>query len=124
MSDHIALIRMSWPSRPLWQNRRSHWAVRADAVAAYRKEAWARAMEQGVKRIGTTTPRLVFKFCPPDRRKRDLHNMPATQKAAIDGIADALGCDDDSGFRCIWPDAWGDVVRGGCVMIEVSNAGN
>jgi hypothetical protein len=36
-----------------------------------------------------------------------------------DGIADAMGCD-DAGFRCIWPETWGDVVKGGAVMIEVS----
>lgn len=116
---HTALIRLSWPAKPLWQNSRSHWAAKGRAVTAYRQEAWGRALEQQVKRLETTTPRLTFSFHPPDRRKRDLHNMPATQKAAIDGIADALGCD-DKGFHCVWPEAWGHVVKGGCVLIEVT----
>jgi crossover junction endodeoxyribonuclease RusA len=115
--SHVALLRLSWPPQPLWQNYRAHWQRRANATANYRREAWALA--QSVGRLETTTPRLVFFFHPPDRRKRDLHNMPATMKAAIDGIAHAMGCD-DAGFRCVWPEAWGDVVKGGCVMIEVT----
>jgi crossover junction endodeoxyribonuclease RusA len=117
--SHVALLRLSWPHPALWQNRRTHWRRRASKTADYRREAWASALAQSVGRLETTTPRLVFSFHPPDRRKRDLHNMPATMKAAIDGIAQAMGCDDE-GFRCVWPEAWGDVVKGGCVMIEIT----
>jgi crossover junction endodeoxyribonuclease RusA len=117
--SHVALLRLSWPARPLWQNYRTHWNAAARTRAEYRREAWALALAQSVGRLETTTPRLVFSFHPPDRRKRDLHNMPATMKAAIDGIAQAMGCDDE-GFRCVWPEAWGDVVKGGCVMIEIT----
>lgn len=117
---HRALIRLSWPLRALWTNEKAHWQKKSRAVKAYRQEAWARALEQSVKRLNTTTPRLYFSFHPPDRRKRDLHNMPETQKAAIDGIADAMGCD-DSGFQCVWPVTWGDPVKGGAVVIEVTN---
>jgi crossover junction endodeoxyribonuclease RusA len=119
MSGNVALLRLSWPAPALWQNRRSHWAQRRAAVASYRHEARVIALSQSVRRIQTTTPRLAFAFHPPDRRRRDLHNLPATMKAAIDGIADAMGCD-DAGFRCVWPETWGDVVKGGAVMIEVS----
>ena len=117
--SHVALIRLSWPTRPLWQNVRCHWAKRSAAVAEYRNEAWARALQQRIGRIKTDTPRLVFTFHPPDNRRRDLQNMPATMKAAIDGIADALGCDDHK-FRCAWPETFGHTVPGGCVMVEVS----
>lgn len=118
MTDHVALIRISWPERALWDNVRSHWTKKAKAKKAYREEAWARALEQSIQRLNTTTPKLYFSFHPPDRRRRDLSNMPATQKASIDGIADALGCDDE-GFRCVWPLTWGDPTPDGCVMIEV-----
>ena len=33
-------------------------------------------------------------FCPPDKRRRDGHNLASSMKGAIDGIADALGIDD------------------------------
>lgn len=105
MSEHVVLIRLSWPSQPLWENRPSHWTKKAKAKKAYRKEAWAKALEQSIGRLNTTIPRLYFSFHPPDRRRRDLQNMPATQKASIDGIADAMGCDDE-GFQCIWPLTW------------------
>ena len=39
--------------------------------------------------------RLVFEFHPPDRRKRDDDNLKASLKHARDGIADALGIDDN-----------------------------
>ena len=117
--NHVALIRMTWPQTALWQNSRVHWTKRRAAVKAYRYEAFALAKQQTVSRLKTETPRLLLTFHPPDRRKRDLHNMPATQKAAIDGIADAMGCDDE-GFRVSWPETWGEVVKGGCVLIEVT----
>jgi crossover junction endodeoxyribonuclease RusA len=117
--SHVALLRLSWPASPLWQNRPYHWRRKAEAVANYKREAWATALAQSIGRIQTTTPRLVFSFHPPDNRRRDLQNMPATQKAAIDGIALAMGCD-DHGFRCVWPEAFGEPVKGGCVMIEVT----
>lgn len=116
--NHVALIRMPWPPRALWQNARTHWRKRGDATKLYRQEACVLALQQSIKRLTTTAPRLVFSFHPPDKRRRDLQNMPATQKAAIDGIADAMGCD-DNGFRCVWPETWGEPVKGGCVMIEV-----
>lgn len=110
------LLRLSWPNKPLWQNRRVHWRKRSDAAANYRREAWAIAKQHKVAR--SPDAELHFFFHQPDNRKRDLQNMPATQKAAIDGIADAMGCD-DSGFKCHWPVEWSDNVKGGCVLIHI-----
>jgi hypothetical protein len=45
--------------------------------------------------------------------------MPATQKSAIDGIADALGVD-DSTFQVHWPTEWGPCDRPhGSVTVEL-----
>lgn len=43
------------------------------------------------------TGKMVFsiEFCPPDRRRRDDDNMLAAFKAGRDGVADALGVDDN-----------------------------
>lgn len=118
--SHTALIRMTWPEAALWENRKAHWAQRARAKKAYRTEAWAKATEQSVKRI-KSVPTLTFTFHPPKGpgRKPDCHNIPQTQKAAIDGIADALGMD-DAPFKCVWPDELGERVEGGCVMVEIT----
>jgi crossover junction endodeoxyribonuclease RusA len=85
-----------------------------------RREAHALALEAGVRDLSTQRPLLRFHFHPPDNRKRDLSNMPATQKAAIDGIADAMGVD-DAGFLCAWPMTWAEPVEGGAVVIQVSD---
>lgn len=114
------VMRLSWPSRPLWQNFRAHWAVLARAKRSARNEAFWMAREAAVATDPAAT--LEFQFHPPDARKRDLHNMPATQKAAIDGIAQAMGCDDE-GFRCIWPTAFSEPVKGGCVIITIKTKG-
>lgn len=112
-------IRLSWPPRALWQNHRTHWSAEARAKRTARREAWALALPaKGIKR-----PYLRFAFHPPDKRSRDLQNMPATQKAAIDGIADALGIDDKH-FLISWPLAFGDVVAGGAVVVTIDEAKN
>lgn len=119
MTDKVAQIIMPWPAKPLWQNVRTHWARRSLSVKSYRRMAYQMALAQGLHKRPDPAALLVFSFHPPDRRRRDLHNMPATQKAAIDGIADAMRVDDER-FRCQWPLAWGDVVKGGEVHITVT----
>lgn len=120
MSDTY-VVRLPWPEPALWQNRRVHWRVRAKATKAARMSAWGIACDEGLFTSGIKSPRLVFSFYPPDRRKRDLQNMPATMKAAIDGIADALGVD-DHGFKVAWPEAFGEPRPGGLVVVEISEA--
>ena len=111
------LLRLSWPAKALWQNRPTHWAARAKAKRTARREATAEALLRGLPSMPGAE--LSFEFHPPDNRKRDLHNMPATQKAAIDGIADAMRCD-DAGFKVVWPTEWGQVVPNGAVSITIN----
>lgn len=120
----VYTLRLSWPAPALWQNRRTHWSQRSRATSVARYEAWGAAVEAGMsgiawRSLAWQTPTLVFAFHPPDGRRRDLQNMPATQKATIDGIAQAMGCD-DAGFRCVWPSEWAERVKGGAVVVEVS----
>lgn len=44
--------------------------------------------------------------------------MPHTQKAAIDGIADVLRCD-DTFIGCQWPIFFAEPVKGGRVVIQI-----
>ena len=109
-------IRLSWPRRALWENEGASRMVKAAAKRMQRKEAWALTID--AKWPSDATAVLSFRFCPPDRRRRDTHNLPATMKAAIDGIADAMRVD-DVGFRCEFPTEFGPVEKGGAVYIEL-----
>jgi crossover junction endodeoxyribonuclease RusA len=61
---------------------------------------------------------VMFTFYPPDNRRRDIQNMPGMMKAYIDGIADAMGCD-DHGFRPHFPSQFGATTPGGMVKVIV-----
>jgi len=110
------VLRLSWPNKCLSSNSRAHWAAKAQAAKTARHEAWAIAKTRQLP--AWPEARLTFTFHPPDRRRRDMQNMPHMCKAYIDGIADAMGCDDNK-FRCVWPEAFGDVVQGGSVRVEI-----
>ena len=109
-------INLSWPARALWQNEKCHWRIKGRTRAAQRKEAWALGREAELPK--SPDARLTFTFCPPDRRRRDRHNMPETMKGAIDGIADAMGVDDEF-FDVRYADAWGPIVEGGQVRVVI-----
>jgi crossover junction endodeoxyribonuclease RusA len=117
----VTTLRLSWPSRPLWQNTRTHWAAESSAKAKSKREAWAVAVEAGLHAHAIQRPLLRFTFHPPDRRKRDAHNMPATMKGAIDGIAHAMRMD-DSVFLVVWPRQFAEPVKGGLVVVEITDA--
>lgn len=107
---------LSWPDKALSSNARRHWSKVAQAKRKYRIEAEAWTLFHGAG----VSPNAVlqFTFHPPDRRKRDAHNMPHMMKAAIDGIADAMGCDDNN-FQCIFPSQFAEPVKGGKVVVEI-----
>lgn len=109
-------ITLPWPHRNLSSNARVHWRRRADAVKGYRQDAHTLAK---VARASGDT--LDFTFHPPNNIRRDAHNMPHMMKAAIDGIADAMGRD-DSEFRCIFPSKFSEVVKGGAVVVTITDS--
>ena len=110
-------LSLSWPPKELLSNSRAHYMVKARAAKKYRTEAAATAWAEGWHLQSFTGPiAMTVTFCPPDLRRRDQHNMPHAVKSALDGIQDALGIDDNN-FRITW--AWGEVVKGGAVRIEV-----
>lgn len=106
-------IALPWPPSTLWPNRsrRLHWAQRSTSARAAREEARALVKASGL-RPGAT---LCLTFCAPTRRRYDLDNALAASKAAIDGIADALGVDDSEWAITI---TRGEPVKGGAVIVE------
>ncbi len=94
------LLRLDWPDPCLMPNRKNgrHWASTHKAKREATACAWFEATQRGIEDIaGAPAYELVVEFYPPDRRKRDMDNLLAALKPAIDGIAHALGAD-DSGF--------------------------
>jgi len=95
-------VTVSLPPKALSPNTRTHWAAKARAVKAHRGEAFLMAGRAvaGVDKGGQwwakvdteILVRATFWFRVNRRRDRD--NAQASLKAAMDGIAEALGVDD------------------------------
>lgn len=112
------IIVLPWPPKELNPNSRCHWATKARAVKAYRKNAGWLAATSKVK-VGAGAIHLSITFLPPNNRKRDLDGCLSSIKAGLDGIADFFGVDDSRFALTI---AMGNVCEGGWVSIEVLDA--
>ena len=108
---------LPFPPAKLSPNARLHWAQKAKAVKAYRRDCFVLASPfvNGQHR-GTGLLPVRITFHPPDKRRRDRDNMIAAFKAGADGIADAIGIDDAR-----WSPTYlvGDPVKGGKVTVTI-----
>ncbi len=90
------IVELPFPPSGLSPNARLHWAKKAKAAKAYRTECHLITLESGLRGVDWSGDIHVWiDFFPPDRRRRDDDNMIAAFKAGRDGIADALGVDDN-----------------------------
>lgn len=117
-------VQMPWPSIALSPNGRAHWRDKHKATKASKSYAWGMTKSLmgplGIvpgSWIGPISVQLTFH--PAVTRDRDLDNMQASQKAALDGIALALGIN-DTHFRPV--SAIGDQRKPACVVITLSPA--
>ncbi len=92
-------IELPWPDSSLAPNRKNgrHWG--AVHSAKVKRLADARYLTlYAMRSTGYAPPAgalaLSLTFCPPDRRRRDLDNLLSALKADFDGVAQALGVDD------------------------------
>jgi len=113
------VIDLIWPPRELHPNARTHWAVKAKAVKAYRDYAFIRAKESGVIVSHGSILHLHAIFYPPSKRRYDIDGLLSNIKAGIDGIADGLGINDYA-FRSASIEI-GDVMKGGGVKIIIKS---
>lgn len=113
---------LSWPSRDLHPNSRVHWARRAKAAKAARREAATLAVASGWRGQQWPEGRLHvwIDAYPPDRRRRDTDGMLSSLKATMDGISDAIGIDD----RRFVPHPYlhDEPRRGGEIRIRITGA--
>ena len=87
-------VTLPWPPKSLSPNARLHWAATSKSKAAYRYACRMLAKQAGISMPADARPLVSLLFVPPDRRARDRDNMLAAMKAGLDGLADAMGCDD------------------------------
>lgn len=86
--------------RILNANQRSHWAKRAELTRFLRAEAMLHAIDHPRMDRAHLTVHVGW----PDKRRRDVHNIFPTIKAAIDGFIDAGLLPDDSDAHLTGPD--------------------
>lgn len=110
-------LMLPWPDKVLNPNQRRHWTVKKDAKRAARGMAFAITNNLETKLDPEKWYQVDLIFCPPNSRIRDLDNLLASMKSALDGMCRALGIDDKM-IRPV-PD-WGPVVDGGRVEISIT----
>lgn len=108
---------LPWPCSELSPNARVHWARKAREAKHYRALAHL-LTRKALGPVWLKSARVGIEFYPPDNRRRDLDNMLASMKPAIDGIAAAIGVDDSK-----WEISMkkGAAVEGGLVVVEVGS---
>jgi crossover junction endodeoxyribonuclease RusA len=87
----------------LTSNRVAHWSKKAQCTRYIRHLA---GFETRFSHPGVKLPAAHLTVCVtwPDRRRRDVHNVMPTIKAAIDGVVDAGLLPDDSDQYLTGPD--------------------
>lgn len=121
-------IELSWPNGSLSPNARVHYIVLRKAQTTANEEAyWVTRQAMGaafgpsftkIEHDGRSDIVLRQVAHPPDKRSRDRDNVDSSLKGHRDGIARALGVDD----RFLRPTGieWGEPIRGGKIVVEVS----
>ena len=112
-------ITLPWPDRALQSNARVHWAVKARAVKKARQAAHIACLE--APRIQCDPHAVIFIEYWPKTYRGDIHNVASSLKAYIDGIADAMGCD-DRGFKVDYPTVWAGKSDHGEVVFHIAQS--
>lgn len=110
------VIELPWPDKALNQNARVHWSERSRATKKARQAAWVAAMEK--PRIQCVPQAHIFVEYYPKHHRMDVQNVHAMMKAYIDGIADAMGCD-DKGFNVDFPGVYAGKSDPGRVVFRI-----
>ena len=118
-------ISLPWPDRALSPNARKKWR-KIQAVTQARNDAFLLARETLGPLWGTVGEpdlecrelQLRLVLYPPTRRHYDQDNTIAANKAALDGVCQALQIDDHAIKRTVIE--WGDVTKGGEILLELS----
>jgi hypothetical protein len=100
-------------------NRRQHWAVKARITRDLRQVAFVCARRDRVPPLKRA--HIIAEYRPPNRRRRDVHNLMLSAKACVDGLVDAGVLPDDSDEYLTGPDMRpGDVVQDGQLVLHIT----
>lgn len=114
----IVRLTLPWPTVALSGHANGSWRRKAKATKSARQAAFWIGKE--AKLPLWPNARLAFSYHPPARGGLpDVQNMPGRCKAFIDGMAQAMGCDDRK-FRPQFPDHLAARKGAGCVVVEIS----
>lgn len=91
------------PCEFLNANQRYHWRKKAELTKAWREAAYTAVMT-GFHPYRYDRAHITFAVRFPDNRRRDVHNLYGTAKAAIDGIVQAGLLADDRDEFLVGPD--------------------
>lgn len=116
------IIKLPFPPSELMPNRKNgkHWGSTNDVKKGARETAHkaTKSLMEAWKEPEGNIP-LSILFIAPDKRHRDLDNLLAASKAALDGVAEALGVDDKR-FKPIMVDSIASPGNVGSTMVAVN----
>jgi hypothetical protein len=100
-------------------NRRQYWAAKAKLTRALREAALVCARRDHVPALDRA--HIVVEYRPGDRRRRDVHNLYPSAKAAVDGLVDAGVLPDDADQYLVGPDMrLGPVEKPGRLVLHIT----
>jgi hypothetical protein len=100
-------------------NQRKHWSAKGRTTKAIRDAAHMFALADRIPAVSRAY--IVAEYRPPNRRRRDVHNLFPSAKAAVDGLVDAGVLPDDSDEYLTGPDMrLGEVVAGGQLVLHIT----
>jgi len=114
-------VDLPWPPSALKPNgSHGHWSKKSTAAKRYKADCAIVCRAAGLHPVTVESAHLSLRFCPPDRRRRDIDNMLATVKYGLDAISEAIGVDDQHfGFTL----TRGEPVKGGSVQVTITETG-
>lgn len=99
-------------------NQRRHWAPTRRIARQLRHLAQAMARSAGVPALQRA--HITAEYRPPDRRRRDVHNLYPSAKAAVDGLVDAGVLPDDNDDHLTGPDMrCGEPIERGQLVLHI-----
>lgn len=114
-------VDLPWPPSALKPNgAHGHWSAKGGTAKAYKNDCILTCRAAGLSRVDADALHLTLRFCPPDKRRRDLDNMLASAKHGIDAVAHVIGVDDHRfGFTIVR----GEPVPHGRVEVTIAEVG-
>jgi len=117
-SNSTFTLQLPYPDGALSPNAsKRHWRYKQPAKQAARTEAYYQAFPFRNSFSGADTLQMTLTIYPPDKKRRDLDNVFASMKSAIDGVCQGLEIDDSQIQRVTLE--WGVVVKDGAVELEL-----